>query len=586
MRFSFLLLLSAPILSRATTLAESDASFHVGNLRPNSPVGVQTGKKHGDSKTPMAAWQVGDGSGSSGLSPEQFAETSYASHKQPENSVDSDRSGRSEDSLSSQSEQSFGSVSSRNSESSLSWQSEQSYGSVSSEESEDSFSSQSEESFGSVHSDNSEDSLGSEYSRTSEASFSFDRSTTGSKPKDVDIEDVLKAAQIIKVPKGAPRPTVINDGVTYTLGHIIGQGGNSVVLEGHDVHKVKYALKFSLQRSEAGADDLGNEFAALRRLQFMPSIVRLYGEIGLLAVPKTASPMSDTLRAVERVRFIVLEGLSKSTSEVTPFFGDKKLPERHTFVRSFAYAALLILEQVHKAGYAHCDIHQDAFMKDSEERWRLIDFGKSRENPQAGERGMVEDGQWKTRETLWLLSLFELNDRQCTFRDDLVRLAETLFRIWPNTLSIRGYVFLKAEIDGDIPTALSRVKCWKRRMSFQSIYPDDMEAAGSYVAIEDKKQYIPIADMRIENHVSPEVAQRIQARREATRNDETCSGVPGDGDRETDVLNFVELFYERALAVETEDEPLPYEELRNLLIDSRYFDNAAAEKFRGMYGEQ
>lgn len=373
--------------------------------------------------------------------------------------------------------------------------------------------------------------------------------------------------------------TLFHDGESYVLRTMLGEGGNGIVLQGKAGTKTA-AIKFVLDDGEAGSDDLETEFSVLKQLQDIPGVVKVFGTLGTLSLPHAAddgdnkerTDVEDEEEEEEVVQFMVLEGLAKSLPDHSSEMTTKPSAARETFMRSFAYAALVTLEQVHAREIAHCDIHRDAFMTTAGKFWKVIDFGKATTDAAVGgDRHAVKEGIWKTEENLWFLSLNELGDQLCTPRDDLVRLGEVLFRAWPASLTEQDYSATKTRIEKDEKTKLKNIQCFKKTLSFDSYYPGD--------PVKRAKEFPPV-NVELGKVFSTAVVAAIADRKKAAAKE--CLPATDATAEKEEKVNFIQAFYERVAVIGPEETDLPYAELKALLIDG---ETLTADEAAGIAGE-
>ena len=204
------------------------------------------------------------------------------------------------------------------------------------------------------------------------------------------------------------------------LEEFVAEGGNSVIFRGV-FEGATVAVKYNEDSDEVGADDLLQEFAILQALAAVDSVVS--------ARALAAAPGSTA------VRCMVLEYLSTSLEDRADALIREPREVREREVKSFAISAIAALRQVHERGVVHGDIHMGAFMFNATGALKLIDFGRAMHRPvaQSGEERFSIDkknGSWNATDSPHLLSELELSDRTATWKDDLLRLGEVMFKVW------------------------------------------------------------------------------------------------------------------------------------------------------------
>jgi hypothetical protein len=259
--------------------------------------------------------------------------------------------------------------------------------------------------------------------------------------------------------------TLKHGDLSLRLESVAGEGGNGIVFRAKDRSTGRtFAVKFvDASDTQGGADNIESEYALLSQLQREGGIVRIFGPLGQL---------EGEGRNVHAVKFMVMEVLRKPYELFMKAFVDKPLVARVKFVASFAYYAVLTLRKLHTVHQiAHCDIHASAFMDTLTGSYRMIDFGKARPVVPSTDRESVDErGYWTKSDNLLLLSLFELNNKVCRPRDDLIRLGEVLFTAWPGPYP-QGYAKLESETGGSTsPATIARIKDWKKNLSFKTAF--------------------------------------------------------------------------------------------------------------------
>ena len=306
------------------------------------------------------------------------------------------------------------------------------------------------------------------------SSLSIDNLSSDLSPR-ADTEPVLDATDPIAQAltqaglwrnNGPTSKKIQNGKYTLTLVSYIEAGGNGLLFKARNSDGDLFAVKLVVRSAELGADDLALEHAALTALGNVAGVVRVWGPLGTLSNQRTG----------HTIEFMVMDLLDKSFGERSGMMGSHSLDARSKFVAKFAYYAVLTLKKLHDRGYAHCDIHQGAFMTlvGDNSSFRLIDLGKVKKyrNSSRMQRRVIDSqGKWIGTENLKLLSLFELKGYPCRPRDDLIRLGETLVMEWPSSLSQRGARHhLETLTDkGDINALIE----WKKGLSLESVRSED-----------------------------------------------------------------------------------------------------------------
>lgn len=212
----------------------------------------------------------------------------------------------------------------------------------------------------------------------------------------------------------------------YTVGSEIGAGGNSVIFNGLDIRtRQVVALKFNEPSDDEGSDDLGREYGLLQHLDDVEGVIRAY---------YLSDTMEDKYGSNDGIRYMVIERLQQGLEEVADLNSRNSRVAKTEFLKILGINAITILEQVHKHGVVHGDIHTGAFMFDDAGKLKLIDFGKGRmvdPTVEVVRKGVINQaGGWDGPDMLHLLSERELEGYLPTWKDDLLRLAETLYRTW------------------------------------------------------------------------------------------------------------------------------------------------------------
>ena len=248
---------------------------------------------------------------------------------------------------------------------------------------------------------------------------------------------VLDDNGLWNVRKNQPMGILEHSGMRLRLGKTMDEGGSAVILSATDEStNKKYVVKLGELTHGNGDDNIEAEYHITSDLKSEGGIIRVYGDLGTLVD-----------RRQKMFNFMVLEKLDADYGSIIEGYLRKPLASRIKFVSSFAYYAILTLRKLHENNnIAHCDIHSKAFMqKSSDNLYRLIDFGKARriENHHDEERGCLDSrGNWICTDNVDLLSPFELLDKVCQPRDDLIRLASILIRSWPsNSIALGARAF-------------------------------------------------------------------------------------------------------------------------------------------------
>jgi serine/threonine protein kinase len=142
------------------------------------------------------------------------------------------------------------------------------------------------------------------------------------------------------------------------------------------------------------------------------------------------------------LRCMVMEQLVESLEDRIERNLRNPREEREEDLNLFARQFLSALRQLHEQGVVHGDIHIGAFMFTSSGELKLVDFGKARRvsaDAAAEIRYSINqtDLSWNATDSPLLLSEHELEGRMPVWRDDLLRFAEVLFKVWDRFAMIR-----------------------------------------------------------------------------------------------------------------------------------------------------
>jgi hypothetical protein len=296
---------------------------------------------------------------------------------------------------------------------------------------------------------------------------SFERTETDASDDEPSLETIL--SQEFGIKKGARIAAM--DNTKIRLGTVVGEGSFGVVFESQSrTDGSLVAVKFA----PVDDNDIETEFRIMKDLENVSGVTRVMY-------------LSDPFGNKDyQFRYMIMELLRGSPSDLADqVVRTHDVNEKENMVLEFALRALDILQQVHDMGYVHGDIHMDSFMYSATGELKLIDFGKSYKPFNMSEtqsRPMLdyENSEWLISDSPGLLSYCELAGQHWgTWKDDLLRLGELLFRLYDQFAFLRIWKALVTyTLDINAPGHIDQLIKFKKGLSTLSL---DYTGANSFL---------------------------------------------------------------------------------------------------------